>query len=74
MHPRTQYMPFAEELGVVPTEKYAHQPELQGHARKVMEHFGLYENALFGTMVRVSPSVNQSVSQVGRQSGSRSVM
>ncbi len=27
------YMPLLDELGVVPTEKYAHQPEIERHLR-----------------------------------------
>ena len=43
------YMPLLEELGYIPTEKYAHQPELQSHSRMIAEKWGLYEQALFNT-------------------------
>jgi thioredoxin reductase len=46
------YMPLCEELGYVPSEKYAHQPELMRHSQRIMENFGLYERACFGTEVK----------------------
>ena len=46
------YMPLLEETGHVPTEKYAHGPEILEHSRRIGEQFGLYENALFHTEVR----------------------
>ena len=45
------YMPLLEELGYMPTEKYAHGPEIQAHARAIAEHFGLIEDACFQTRV-----------------------
>ena len=45
------YMPLLEETGHVPTEKYAHGPEILEHSRRIGEQFGLYENALFHTEV-----------------------
>jgi len=45
------YMPLLEETGHVPTEKYAHAPEILEHSRRIGTHFGLYENALFHTEV-----------------------
>jgi len=45
------YMPLCEELGYVPTEKYAHQPELYAHSRRIAEKFGLYQNACLSTQV-----------------------
>jgi cyclohexanone monooxygenase len=46
------YMPLCEELGYVPTEKYAHQPELLAHSRAIMAHYGLYARACLGTEVK----------------------
>lgn len=43
------YMPFLEETGYVPTEKYAHAPEIFEHARRIGRHFELYERTLFHT-------------------------
>jgi cyclohexanone monooxygenase len=45
------YMPLLEETGHMPTEKYAHAPEILEHCRRIGEHYGLYENALFHTEV-----------------------
>ena len=43
------YMPLLEELNYIPTEKYAHQPELLKHSKMIAEKYGLYEEALFNT-------------------------
>jgi cation diffusion facilitator CzcD-associated flavoprotein CzcO len=45
------YMPLLEETGYMPTEKYAHAPEILQHCRRIGTHFGLYDNALFHTEV-----------------------
>ena len=45
------YMPLLEETGHVPTEKYAHAPEILEHSRRIGKQFGLYEDALFHTEV-----------------------
>ena len=45
------YLPLLEELGYVPSEKYAHAPEILNHARAIGTHFGLYPRALFQTEV-----------------------
>jgi cyclohexanone monooxygenase len=46
------YLPLLEELGVVPSEKYAKGPEIFAHCQKVAAHYGLYEGALFQTLVK----------------------
>lgn len=46
------YMPLLEETGHMPTEKYAHAPEIRAHSAHIGETFGLYENALFHTEVK----------------------
>jgi cation diffusion facilitator CzcD-associated flavoprotein CzcO len=43
------YMPLLEETGHMPSEKYAHAPEILGHCRRIGKQYGLYENALFHT-------------------------
>lgn len=43
------YMPMLEEVGYVPTEKYARQPELLAYFQKMGRHFGLYERTYFKT-------------------------
>jgi len=45
------YMPLLEETGHMPTEKYAHAPEILEHCQRIARHFGLYEHALFHTEV-----------------------
>ncbi len=44
-------MPLLEETGHMPTEKYAHAPEILEHSQRVGKHFGLYDNVLFHTEV-----------------------
>ncbi|MGP3934376.1 flavin-containing monooxygenase [Nonomuraea sp. KM88] len=46
------YMPLLEETGHMPTEKYAHAPEILEHCRRIGKHFGLYDNALLHTEVK----------------------
>ncbi|WP_426435245.1 flavin-containing monooxygenase [Bradyrhizobium genosp. P] len=45
------YMPLLEETGHMPSEKYAHAPEILAHCQRIGKHFGLYDNALFHTEV-----------------------
>jgi cyclohexanone monooxygenase len=45
------YLPLLEELGVVPTERYAGAPEILAHAQRIADHYGLAERALLGTEV-----------------------
>ena len=46
------YMPLLEELGTIPTEKYAHGPEIFAHAQAIGRHYNLYKNVSFQTQVR----------------------
>jgi cyclohexanone monooxygenase len=45
------YMPLLEETGHMPTEKYAHGPEILEQARRIGRQYGLYDKALFHTEV-----------------------
>ena len=45
-------MPLLEELGYIPTEKYAKGPEIFAHCRRIAEHFDLYRNACLQTEVQ----------------------
>ncbi|HWC40243.1 MAG TPA: NAD(P)/FAD-dependent oxidoreductase [Acidimicrobiales bacterium] len=45
------YLPLLEECGYVPTEKYAHAPEILEHCHRIAEHFGLYDKACLSTEV-----------------------
>jgi cyclohexanone monooxygenase len=46
------YLPLLEETNYVPKEKYSYGPEIFEHCQRIGRHFGLYEKALFGGMVR----------------------
>jgi cyclohexanone monooxygenase len=45
------YMPLLEETGHMPTEKYAHGPEIRQHCERIGRQYGLHANALFHTEV-----------------------
>jgi cyclohexanone monooxygenase len=45
------YLPFLEETSYVPTEKYAHAPEILEHCRRIARHFDLYTGACLSTEV-----------------------
>ncbi len=45
------YLPLLEETAYVPTEKYAHAPEILEHCRRIATHFDLYSNACLSTEV-----------------------
>ena len=45
------YMPLLEETGHMPTELYAHAPEILEHCERIGKHYGLYDYALFHTEV-----------------------
>ena len=45
------YLPLLEEIGYVPSEKYAHAPEILAHSRAIGKHYDLYSNACFQTEV-----------------------
>ncbi|MGP3536424.1 flavin-containing monooxygenase [Microbacterium sp. RD1] len=45
------YMPLLEEVGTIPSEKYAGGPEMLEHARALGRHYDLYSRALLGTKV-----------------------
>jgi len=46
------YMPLLEELGYLPTEKYAKGQEIFAHCRRIAEHYDLYRDASLQTEVR----------------------
>ncbi len=45
------YLPLLEETGYVPSEKYAHAPEILDHCRRLADHFDLRRRALLSTEV-----------------------
>src|SRR6478672_10714309 len=46
------YMPLLEETGHMPTEKYAHAPEILEHCQRIGKQYDLYDKALFHTEVK----------------------
>lgn len=46
------YMPMLEETGHMPTEKYAHAPEILEQCQRIANQYNLYDNALFHTEVK----------------------
>jgi len=46
------YLPLLEETGHMPSEKYAHAPEILAHCQRIGQHYGLYDHALFHTEVK----------------------
>ncbi|MGU3503320.1 flavin-containing monooxygenase [Mycobacterium sp. C31M] len=45
------YLPLLEELGYIPSERYAHAPEIRSHLHSIARHYDLYRNALLQTTV-----------------------
>ena len=45
------YMPLLEETGHMPTELYAHAPEILEHCHRIGKQYGLQDDALFHTQV-----------------------
>src|SRR6478672_8727872 len=45
------YMPLLEETGYMPSEKYAHAPEILAHCQRIGQQYRLYDDALFHTEV-----------------------
>lgn len=46
------YVPMLEELGFMPSKKFADGAEIFDHCRNIGKHFGLYDGAIFSTQVR----------------------
>ena len=46
------YLPLLEETGYMPKEKYSHGDEVFEYCQRIGNHFGLYDHAIFGTLVR----------------------
>jgi cation diffusion facilitator CzcD-associated flavoprotein CzcO len=45
------YLPLLEETGYMPTERYASAPEIFAYCQRLGRHFGLYDHALFQTVI-----------------------
>jgi cyclohexanone monooxygenase len=46
------YLPLLEEVNYIPKDRYAYGAEVYEHCQRIGRHFGLYQTALFGTLVR----------------------
>ena len=64
------YMPLLEEIGTIPSEKYAHGPEIFAHAQAIGRHYDLYADALFQTQVN-GLAWDEGETQMDRLHGSR---
>ncbi|MCV7435097.1 flavin-containing monooxygenase [Mycolicibacterium bacteremicum] len=45
------YLPLLEEMNYIPSERYAHAPEIRHHLQAIARHYDLYRNALLQTTV-----------------------
>ena len=45
------YLPLLEETGYMPSERYAHAPEILEHCNRIATRYGLRDNALFHTEI-----------------------
>lgn len=45
------YLPLLEETGYMPVERYSKAAEIRAHARRIAEHFDLYQGACLSTQV-----------------------
>jgi cation diffusion facilitator CzcD-associated flavoprotein CzcO len=45
------YLPLLEETGYMPSERYAHAPEIREHCDRIATRYGLHDSALFHTEV-----------------------
>ena len=45
------YLPLLEETGYMPVERYSKAAEIRAHARRIAEHFHLYDSACLSTQL-----------------------
>jgi cyclohexanone monooxygenase len=45
------YLPLLEEMNYMPKDRYSYGTEIFEYCQRIGRHFGLYEHALFGTVV-----------------------
>ena len=45
------YLPLLEETGYMPVERYSKAAEIREHCRRIANHFGIYDEAVFSTQV-----------------------
>jgi cation diffusion facilitator CzcD-associated flavoprotein CzcO len=68
------YMPLLEELGYVPTEKYAKGDEIFAHCRRIAEHYDLYRDICLQTEVneiRWDPALSRWIISTNRSDAIR---
>lgn len=46
------YLPLLEETGFIPSKKFADGYEIQEHCKRIANKYGLYEGALFHTLIK----------------------
>ncbi|TGD71055.1 NAD(P)/FAD-dependent oxidoreductase [Mangrovimicrobium sediminis] len=46
------YLPMLEEMGFMPSQKFADGPEIYAYCQSIAERFELYEKALFHTLIK----------------------
>ncbi|MFF3581453.1 flavin-containing monooxygenase [Streptomyces mirabilis] len=46
------YLPMLEEVGYFPKQKYSFGDEVFEHCQRIGKHFGLYDHAIFSTLIR----------------------
>jgi cyclohexanone monooxygenase len=46
------YLPLLEETNYIPKERYSYGPEIYEHCQRIARHYGLYDGALFSTLIR----------------------
>lgn len=46
------YLPMLEEVGYIPKQKYSFGDEVFEHCQRIGKHFGLYDHAIFSTLIR----------------------
>ena len=45
------YLPFLEETGYMPVERYSKADEIRAHCKRIATHFSLYDDAVLSTQV-----------------------
>jgi cyclohexanone monooxygenase len=46
------YLPLLEETGYMPTKRFIDGAEIYEHCQRIGHHFGLYDNAIFHTLIK----------------------
>ncbi len=46
------YLPMLEEMDFIPSQKFSDGPEIYQYCQRIAQRFGLYDNALFHTLIK----------------------